>query len=59
MWGTTVYVRHDTAIIREMTLSYTTPSRGQLEYTLEDKLLDATLQDTSRKFATTTFNRVD
>jgi hypothetical protein len=52
-----VYVSHDRAIIRAMTLSYTTPGRGKLRYTLAGQILDATLQNDSGKFATT-FNRV-
>jgi hypothetical protein len=57
MSGEKVYVSHDRAIIRGMTLSYTTPRRGKLEYTLEGQILEATLQNSSGRSATT-FNRV-
>jgi hypothetical protein len=57
MSGGRLYVSHDRAIIRGMTLSYTTPRRGKLEYTLEGQILAATLQNNSGRFATK-FNRV-
>ena len=57
MSGEKVYVSHDRAIIRGMTLSYTTPNRGKLEYTLKGQTLDATLQNSSGTFGAT-FNRI-
>jgi len=57
--GGAVFISFDTAIIGNGTLSYTTPTRGHLGYTLRGQNLEATLQDESGQSATTTFNRVD
>jgi len=57
MSGESVHVSHDRAIIRGMTLSYTTPRRGKLEYTLTGQALEATLENSSGTLRTT-FHRV-
>jgi hypothetical protein len=42
-----VYVSHDKAVVRGMTLSYTTRTRGKLGYTLKGRTLEAMLQNDS------------
>lgn len=48
-----VYVSHDKAVLRGMTLSYTTRTRGKLGYTLKGRTLEATLQNDSGTIGTT------
>lgn len=48
-----VYVSHDKAVVRGITLSYTTRTRGKLGYTLKGRILDATLQNESGTFGAT------
>jgi hypothetical protein len=48
-----VYVSHDKAVVRGMTLSYTTRTRGKLGYTLKGPILEATLQNDQGTLGTT------
>jgi len=58
MSGDEVHVSRDRAVIHGTTLSYTTPRRGRLQYTLTGQTLEATLHNGSETLRAT-FNRAN